>query len=137
MTPSKIEREGGHTAGPWFAVPYGDGNDTVICKDEAGNKRIAFMAIPGSRDDKARRKAWTEIKANARLIAAAPELLSHLEFAVKLLRPFGHSAQVQAMEAVIAKAKTGGGTRPQPEPQEQDDRPEWEMRTGFREEDFA
>ncbi len=73
----------------------------------------------------------------ARLIAAAPELLSHLEFAVKLLRPFGHSAQVQAMEAVIAKAKTGGGTRPQPEPQGYDDRPEWEMRTGFREEDFA
>ena len=71
------------------------------------------------------------------LIAAAPELLSHLEFAVKLLRPFGHSAQVQAMEAVIAKAKTGGGSRPQPEPQGYDDRPEWEMRTGFREEDFA
>lgn len=27
--------------------------------------------------------------------------------------------------------------RPQPEPQGYDDRPEWEMRTGFREEDFA
>ena len=80
---SKFERaEGGHAPGPWFAVPYGHGNDTVICKDAAGNKRIAFMAIPGSRDDKARRKVWAEIKANAHLIAAAPELLEALEGAV-------------------------------------------------------
>lgn len=68
-----------HTPGPWFPVPYGDGNDTVICRDKAGNQRIAFMAIPGSRDERERRVAWAEIKANARLIAAAPELLEALE----------------------------------------------------------
>lgn len=45
-------------------------------------------------------------EANARLIAAAPELLEHLRFAVKLLRPWaGGTAQVQAMEAAIAKAE--------------------------------
>lgn len=69
----------GFTPGPWFPVAYGDGRDTVICRDKAGNQRIAFMAIPGSRDDNARRKAWAEIKANARLIAAAPSLYEALE----------------------------------------------------------
>ena len=85
----------GHTEGPWFAVPYGDGNDTVICKDEAGNKRIAFMAIPGSRDVMARRKAWAEIKANARLIAAAPELLEALDY-IQGYQVGGHEAYAEA-----------------------------------------
>ena len=67
-----------HTPGPWFAVPYGDGHDTVICEDEAGNQRIAFMAIPGSRDEQSRRKKWAEIKANARLIAAAPDMATRI-----------------------------------------------------------
>jgi len=71
-----------HTRGPWFAVPYGDGEDTVICRDEAGNKRIAFMAVPGSRDEQERRKAWAEIKANARLIAAAPLMFDALDASV-------------------------------------------------------
>ena len=43
--------------------------------------------------------------ANARLIAAAPDLYADLAFAVKLLRPFGTTAQVQRMEATLAKAR--------------------------------
>ena len=35
------------------------------------------------------------------------ELLAHLKFAVKLLSPFGHTAQVQSMQEAISKA-TGG-----------------------------
>lgn len=43
-----------------------------------------------------------------RLIAAAPELKAHLQFAVKLLRPWiGGTAQLQAMEAAIQKASDG------------------------------
>ena len=48
--------------------------------------------------------------ANARLIAAAPELLSSLEFAVKLLNVLPHvggTSQIEHMRSVIAKA-TGG-----------------------------
>lgn len=79
----------GHTPGPWFAVPYGDGNDTVICRDEAGNQRIAFMAIPGSRYEGDRRKSWAEIKANAAFIVRACnshyELLEALELAANRL----------------------------------------------------
>ena len=54
------------------------------------------------------REAIAVIEANARLIAAAPELLANLEFAVKLLSAcpaMGGTAQVEAMRAVIAKAK--------------------------------
>lgn len=68
-----------HTAGPWHIVPYGDGDSLVICLDEAGDKRVAFMAVPGQRDQQERRKTWKRIKANARLIAAAPELLEALK----------------------------------------------------------
>lgn len=46
--------------------------------------------------------------ANSRLIAAAPELLSQLQFAVKLLGAFpamSGTAQVQSMRDTIAKAR--------------------------------
>lgn len=65
--------ESKHTPGPWHIVPYGDGDQKVICSDKAGNWRIAFMATSsGSLEELA------EIRANARLIAAAPELLDAL-----------------------------------------------------------
>ena len=42
----------------------------------------------------------------ARLIAAAPELLAHLEFAVALLEPLiGGTAQLEALRAAITKAE--------------------------------
>jgi hypothetical protein len=91
-----------HTPGPWFPVPYGDGNDTVICRDETGNQRIAFMAISGSRDERERRKDWAEIKANARLIAAAPELLEALE---NLLAECPEAWSRHGAQAAIAKAR--------------------------------
>lgn len=63
-----------HTKGPWVVVPYGDGDSLVVCSDEEGNWRIAFMATTaGSREER------IEIRANARLIAAAPDLLEALE----------------------------------------------------------
>ena len=93
------------TPGPWHIVRYGD--SLVICLDtaEAGDRRVAFMATPGCRDRMERRKSWKQNKANARLIAAAPELLAELEYAVKLLAPFGETAQVQRMRQVVAKAR--------------------------------
>lgn len=52
----------------------------------------------------------TGFEREARLISAAPELLSSLEFAVKLLSGLPHvggTAQLEHMRSVIAKA-TGG-----------------------------
>lgn len=49
----------------------------------------------------------TEAEANARLIAAAPELLAQLQYAVKLLAAFpalNGTAQVQSMRDTLAKA---------------------------------
>jgi hypothetical protein len=57
------------TPGPWNIVKYGDGDSLVICAGEGPDWRICFMATPGSSP-----KAWPRIKADARLIAAAPEL---------------------------------------------------------------
>ena len=56
---------------PWKLVRYGDGDSLVICEDEAGNFRIAFMAVPGARDIAARKLSWRNIKANAAYIVFA------------------------------------------------------------------
>jgi hypothetical protein len=62
-----------HTPGPWFVVPYGDGDSLVICPDQGGEWRICFMATHGGTPS-----VWQAIQANARLIAAAPELVEAL-----------------------------------------------------------
>jgi hypothetical protein len=62
-----------HTSGPWHIIPYGDGDSLVICSDEAGDQRVAFMATGITRQSKAR------IKADAHLIASAPDLVDALE----------------------------------------------------------
>lgn len=63
-----------HTPGPWFVVPYGDGDQKVICRDEEGNWRIAFMATSFDQ-----REELAEIRANARLISAAPDMAEALK----------------------------------------------------------
>lgn len=99
--PAKIERaEGGHTPGPW-GFGYASNYEGYYVAPLGKLPTLAAVQAKGI-------NAFNypnETEANARLIAASPELLAHLEFAVKLLRQFGHSAQVQAMEAVIAKAR--------------------------------
>ena len=67
------------TPRPWQVVRYGDGDSLVICQDEAGEKRIAFMAVPGSRFEDERKKTWKRIKADAQAISALPELIEALE----------------------------------------------------------
>ena len=85
---------GEHTPGPW------EWDENVhgihITKPRDGTIPLTVARIAGSND---------ESLANARLIAAAPELLAELEYAVKLLAPFGETAQVQRMRQVVAKAR--------------------------------
>lgn len=106
-----------HTPAPWFAVPYGDGSDMVICKDQAGMHRIAFMALPGTKFGKERRNSWDEIRANGYLIVASPELLAEAEANLEAwenvlelgLLPERHRhtarVRVEQLRAVIAKAR--------------------------------
>lgn len=60
------------TPGPWKIVSYGDGDNLVICEQD-DTWRICFMATPGGSPG-----AMAKIEANARLIAAAPELYEAL-----------------------------------------------------------
>ena len=61
------------TPGPWKVVPYGDG-DSLVISERDDNWRICFMATPGESPD-----AWEKIKANARVIAASPDLYEALK----------------------------------------------------------
>ncbi len=61
------------TPGPWSIVPYGDGSSLVIHSDE--DNRVCFMATASSD----RPSSHASIRANARLIAAAPDLLEALQ----------------------------------------------------------
>lgn len=91
----------GHTPGPWVAEAadwFGDHN--IVLRD--GEDRRAVAAVVSNMRDP------VEVAANARLIAAAPELLSQLEDAVKLLGAFpalNSTAQIQSMRETLAKAR--------------------------------
>ena len=89
-----------HTPGPWVVDDLVDGHD--IHAPEAGC-HVATASDP--------EMVWGAIgrEADARLIAAAPELLEALEATVSLLEKLGHvsdnSLTVGAARAAIAKAK--------------------------------
>ncbi len=60
----------GHTPGPWHLGPWGAWADHAIVVLDAHDEQIANTADL--------LKSWPECEANARLIAAAPELLAAL-----------------------------------------------------------
>lgn len=101
MTPTRSDAAASQnkwTPAPWHVGEFG-GNVTVLAPNDAGSEDIIIGVSHFGP------KEWRE--ANARLIAAAPELLEHLEYAVKLLTGiFGNGkAQVDAMRAALAKAR--------------------------------
>lgn len=61
-----------HTPGTWTIEEYGDSDTPDLVIHNGSEIRICFMATPGSHGDPAK------IEANARLIAAAPEMLAAL-----------------------------------------------------------
>ena len=110
-----------YTPGPWVyraGLPYdwgwvtdARGDFIAQAKDPRANDGATLAAHRAARTD-----PWA---ANARLIAAAPELLGHLRFAVKLLSAlpgFAGTAQVEAMAAAIAKAEGRDGLGRDPRP---------------------
>ncbi len=102
-----------HTPGPWKWKSDLDMGGFHIYMDTAIRKRsgyqchhhleLDFTLYPEDGDQ------WEEAKANARLIAAAPELLAALQVAELALRERGLRAcgEYRQIEAAIAKA-TGG-----------------------------
>lgn len=71
--------EAKHTPGPWSIVRYGDGSSLVIHSDE--DNRVCFMAT-ASQD---RPSSHASIRANARLIVAAPAMFEALKDAERAI----------------------------------------------------
>lgn len=99
------------TPGPWTIEEYGDEDAPALVIHKDTETRVCFMATPGSRGDPAR------IEADARLIAAAPDMLAALQFILDhiadkhrgpsdLYPAFGLNASsaVEVVRAAIAKA---------------------------------
>lgn len=103
-----------HTPGPWEHRQRYNALQDEIGIDGHALATVWVRKHKAQKDDTLDRvEPWESGEANARLIAAAPELLSNLEFAVKLLSGLPGmrgSAQVEHMRAVIAKASIGEAT---------------------------
>ena len=103
---------GAHTPGPWAIV---DRDDSLVIQTESqaktkyGASRYACLGGFDRHDD----KQYAEAKANARLIAAAPDLLEALQdlfidcMACDYNDGFNTSPLAKKVRAAIAKA-TGG-----------------------------
>lgn len=92
----------GHTPGGWATGLRSN------MKAVAGPCGEWICVFPNGRREGYGLVCDAEIAANTRLIAAAPNLLTHLKFAVALLGPLcGGTAQVEAMRAAITKAEAG------------------------------
>jgi hypothetical protein len=91
-----------HTPGPWSIGPV---DDTVVNHLGLDGVRRDIAAIAGDYNDP---DLWPVMEANARLIAAAPDLLKALEQAavqfVLLASGYGDAQQFEA-EALAAIAK--------------------------------
>lgn len=88
-----------HTSGPWTVEEYGDDEAPSLVIHNGSETRVCFMATPGSHGDPAR------IEANARLIAAAPELYEALRLMVEINGGLGASAATKRAQAALAKAE--------------------------------
>ena len=72
-----------HTPAPWTIHEYGEEDQPTLVIHQDSERRICFMATPGSHGDPA------IIEANAKLICAAPDLLE----AAQLLEKAEHNRQ--------------------------------------------
>lgn len=97
-----------HTPGPWkIAGETADKQSFVYALNESGTNQFWFDIQPGRTDDN-QRTSDAELAANARLIAAAPELLEALCEATAWLHAHKHTLCAQSIcdqvDAAIAKA---------------------------------
>lgn len=95
-----------HTPGPW-AANFMKLNGETYHWHVVDAKHGTMNAVAMSDEESGTPRTAEELRANALLIAAAPELLAHLKFAVALLGAMpliSGTAQVEAMRAAIAKA---------------------------------
>lgn len=98
-----------HTPGPWFARFHGDGAFDIEDKDPREGCNLSSVLCS--------RYTWrekaVEMKANARLMAASPDLLAALQTFVKYLADTDEEGLIEHVEPMIAAraaiAKATGG----------------------------
>ena len=113
-----------HTPGPWSLGPVRDSDGHMVYQSIFGNKRrLASVTVYGRHADGstggrkytdaygtqhlARTIPEPEARANARLIAAAPELLEACEVVLASLRiDNGNSTDIHKLEVACAKAES-------------------------------
>ena len=102
-----------HTPGPWATdcdVPTFDGSDLpYVVYINHGTGKGGEICTMNHEPDEGRGRDWEEGKANARLIASAPELLESLKDLEIILsgKPYDRDEQklLEMARAAIAKAK--------------------------------
>ena len=102
--------ESKHTPGPWTIQKYYsngcEAGPWIMAGPDSDGQRRIVASVGGAPYIDADRGATTY--ANARLIAAAPDLLVACRAALMMIDPFVHD--VTEIEAAIAKAETGGAS---------------------------
>lgn len=102
-----------HTPGPWVQHPGAPKNAAVIARELPNHRRTVVGVIPSHLEfGNAAVTDWAEQEANARLIAAAPEMLAALERVLQAMTRVELSdsslqewrAAKAAVRAAIAKA---------------------------------
>lgn len=92
-----------HTPGPWVAVPQSDGS-AMVAHECATGKQLNPKGLRLVAHVMARGKSLLEDEANARLIAAAPELLAVACKALDAWTGDGPPIDLDELRAAIAKA---------------------------------
>ncbi len=96
-----------HTPGPWIAA-LGPGNTPVVLRADGEREQIATVTAYFARPDKSPAgRGWSaEGAPNARLIAAAPDLLASVkEELAEMERAKVPTERVARLRAVVAKAE--------------------------------
>ena len=88
-----------HTQGPWMVSRYSQSTVLKAISIRGANERIARVVVPDTA------QSISEYVANARLIAAAPDLLEALEDAASTQPADSPIKWVLRARAAIAKAK--------------------------------
>lgn len=91
-----------HTPGPWQVVEH-SWSDTGIYSDK---HHIAHLSIEGVATESNQSQLEASMDANAKLIAAAPELLNAVRFLLSNPDNRISPADIEAANAAIAKATT-------------------------------
>lgn len=101
------DQTAGHTPGPWgYEDPLGPDILSIVANPDAPPYEWVHVAQIGFTDDEDDARSFDEHEANARLIAAAPEMLECLIEARSLLSD-PDAIDLGYLDEVIAKAKGG------------------------------